>query len=108
MESEKKLFYRIVKDGKIQYMMVDNRNKFKLMFLRDNLILYKKSKPCNLVLESKTLVALNPDVDRSYGFEYKYKIVPDPHKKFKKVPRHVQWINSDILIGEYITEIKSK
>ena len=106
MENEKKLFFRIVKDGKIQYMMVDEKSDNSYPF--DKIKLYEKSKPCNLVFESKTLVALNPDVDRSYGFEYKYKIVPDPHKKFRKVPRHVQWINSDILIGEYITDIKSK
>ena len=86
--------------------MIDEKSG--LPYLYDNRMLYGKSKPCKLVFDCKTLVALNPDVDRSYGFEYKYKIVPDPHKKFRKVPRHVQWINSDILIGEYITEIKSK
>ena len=105
MEDEKKLFFRIVKYGKIEYRVVDEKTD--VTFLDENIRLYGRSKPCKLVLDSKTLVALNPDVDRSYGFEYKYKIVPDPHKKFKKVPRHVQWINSDILIGEYIKEIKS-
>ena len=63
MEPEKKLFYRIVKDGKINYMMVDEKSVVSYFHL-NNLTLYEKSKRCKLVFDCKTLVALNPDVDR--------------------------------------------
>jgi hypothetical protein len=59
------------------------------------------------VFDHKKLVPLNPEVDRSYGFEYTYKIVPLA-EKFRKVKRHEQYVCKDRLVSETVTEIKDK
>jgi hypothetical protein len=102
-----KKFYRYFKDGKIVYRMVDERTKE--VYIENGegqIVLYSKYKPCNLVLLNKEIVALNPDVDKSYGYKYTYQIVPDPTKKFIKTKMSEVYIDNDILIGEFITTIK--
>ena len=96
MENEKK-FYRTLENGKICYRMVDLKSKTSMY--------YKRSKPCHLELDNKELVALNPDVDRSYGYKYTYKIVPDPNTRFGF---KYEFVNEDVLIGEFVSEIKDK
>jgi hypothetical protein len=100
-------FFKHFKDGNIVYRMVDERTK-EIVKLenRKEFALYKKYKECNLVLYSKEIVALNPDVDKTYGFKYTYQIVPDITKRYKKTEYGEIYIDSDQLIGEFITTIK--
>jgi hypothetical protein len=102
-----KKYFRHYKDGEIVYRMIDE--SFNVLYRKggkyyfgDNI----KYKPCSLVLYSKEIVALNPDVDKSYGYKYTYQIVPDPTKRFYKVSRYEVCINDDALLGEFITTIK--
>jgi hypothetical protein len=104
---EKKYFTHF-KDGKIIYRMVDERSKTEHIcnLEKTKFFLYRKYKPCNLVLYSKEIIALNPDVDKSYGYKYTYQIVPDPTKRFIKLSIDEVFADNDILIGEFITTIK--
>ena len=104
MTEEKKFYIDYnCKDGKMSYFMVDLKSVEDYGVIH----LYPKYKPCKLVFDNNKLVALNPDVDRSYGFEYTYKIVPLA-EKFRKVKRHEQYINRDRLISDTVTVIKDK
>ena len=96
-KNEKK-FYKTFVDGKMEYRMLDMKNY-------EEFSIFNKSKPCTLELESKKLVALNPDVDRSYGFLYTYKIVPDKTKRF--TVDKGRFIHEGILEGDIYTKIKS-
>lgn len=102
MENEKK-FYIDYENGKMVYKMVDLNSVEDYGVIH----LYPKYKPCKLVFDNKKLVALNPDVDRSYGYEYTYKIVPLA-EKFRKVKRHNFYVNRDRLVGDTVTVIKDK
>jgi len=64
---------------------------------------YTKYKPCHLEFIDKKLVALNPDVDRSYGYKYNYKIVCDTDKRAKS-----DYVPVYNLIGPDIFDIKDK
>jgi hypothetical protein len=101
--TEEKKFYIDYKDGKMSYFMVD----LKSVEVYGVIHIYSKYKPCKLVFDYKKLVALEPDLNRSYAFEYFYKIVPLA-EKFRKVKRHEQYVCKDRLVGETITEIKDK
>ena len=68
------MFFKTYENGKFNYRMVNIKSKVAMY--------YKTSKPCHLEFIDKELVALNPDVDRSYGYKYNYKIVPDKGKSY--------------------------
>jgi hypothetical protein len=107
--TEEKKFYIDYEKGKMVYKMVDLKSVDQYGIPGYGLTnFYSKSKPCKIVFDHKELVALNPDADRSYGFKYFYNIVEDPDKRFSKVKRHEQYINSNRLVDKIITEIKDK
>ena len=80
----------------------------KLIYLHNDKVLYEKSKPCHLVLDSKTIVPIDDFKNREYEYKYIYKIVPDAEKRFAKVSKYEQWINSNILIDDTIIDFKSE
>jgi hypothetical protein len=102
-----KKFYTHFKDGKIIYRMVDEKSKVSYQVSNSpSFDLYTKYKDCSLVLYSKDIIALNPDVDKTYGYKYIYQIVEDPNKNFKKISVRDVFIDADDLIGEYLSTIK--
>jgi hypothetical protein len=103
---DEKKYFRTYKDGKTCYNMIDVKSLETFSMNNGELKLYSKYKQCKLVLQTKELVALNPTVDKSYGYKYTYKIVPDKTKKFHKVSRHDFYIDEDELITDTLTTIK--
>ncbi len=105
MENENKLFYNTYENGKLTYRMIDAKSDIRTI-AGGSIIIGAKTRQCKLEFYSKELVALNPDVDRSYGFKYTYKIVPDPNKRFRK--QYNIYLKKDELTDELVTEIKSE
>jgi hypothetical protein len=111
---DEKKYFRTYKDGKTCFNMVDVNLKYHCEhkeYENDNedpirYVMYKKYKPCKLELQTKELIALNPTVDKSYGYKYTYKIVPDQTKRFRKFVRFTEWIHENELITDTLTTIK--
>jgi hypothetical protein len=68
--------------------------------------MYRKYKQCKLELQTKELIALNPTVDKSYGYKYTYKIVPDKTKRLCELVKFSTWVHEDELITDTLTTIK--
>jgi hypothetical protein len=113
MEMEKK-YFRTYKDGKTCFNMVDvnayhqceHRNYGDEDADPIRYVEYTKYKQCKLELQTKELVALNPTVDKSYGYKYTYKIVPDQTKRFRKIVRFTEWVHEDELMTDTFTTLK--
>jgi hypothetical protein len=103
---EEKKYFRTYKDGKTCYNMVDVDSVDVYDVPNGSIKLFDRYKPCILVLHTKELIALNPTVDKSYGYKYTYKIVPDKTKRFRNVSIGYQCISEDELITDTLTTIK--
>ena len=104
MEIEKvqnKFFVDYV-DGKMRWFMidVDSGKAYK------NHVFYNKYKPCFVKLVGTIMVALNPEKDKSVGYQHTYQIIPSD-EKFKKLKWDQTYINSNILKPEFYSEIKN-
>ena len=90
---EENKFYITYENGAIAYRML------KKGYPTGSMIWKEKTKPCKLELISTEIVPLNPNVDKSFGYKYTYKIVPDHTKKFTTT---TLCMHADELIGEYV------